>query len=84
MHPLKAPFPFFGGKSRVADNVWSRFGNVPNYVEPFAGSLAVLLGRPHIPGCETVNDKDCYISNFWRSLRQDSQGVARWPKGCVL
>ena len=39
MHTLKAPFPFFGGKSRVADNVWSRFGNVPNYVEPFAGSL---------------------------------------------
>ncbi|KKM69533.1 hypothetical protein LCGC14_1449830, partial [marine sediment metagenome] len=43
---LKAPFPWFGGKRRVADKVWERFGDVPNYVEPFAGSLAVLLERP--------------------------------------
>jgi len=28
---VKAPFPWFGGKSRVADLVWDRFGNVPNY-----------------------------------------------------
>ena len=46
---LKAPFPWFGGKSRVAHFVWPRFGNVGNYVEPFAGSLAVLLKRPHEP-----------------------------------
>jgi hypothetical protein len=32
-----APFPWFGGKSRAADLVWERFGDVPNYVEPFAG-----------------------------------------------
>jgi hypothetical protein len=30
--PLKAPFPWPGGKSRVADLVWSRLGNVDNYV----------------------------------------------------
>jgi hypothetical protein len=29
---LKAPFPWFGGKSRVAEIVWDRFGDVPNYV----------------------------------------------------
>lgn len=46
---LKAPFPWFGGKSRVASIVWERFGDVPNYVEPFFGSGAVLLGRPHPP-----------------------------------
>ena len=40
---LKAPFPWFGGKSKVAGLVWERFGDVANYVEPFAGSLAVLL-----------------------------------------
>lgn len=38
---LKAPFPWFGGKSRVAPLIWARFGEVRNYVEPFAGSLAV-------------------------------------------
>ena len=39
---LSAPFPWFGGKRQVADEVWSAFGDVVNYVEPFAGSLAVL------------------------------------------
>jgi hypothetical protein len=79
---LKAPFPWFGGKSRVAPEVWDRFGDVDNYVEPFAGSLAVLLGRPTPPQTETVNDLDCYLANFWRSLRYDPEGVteaADWP-----
>ncbi len=75
---LKAPFPWFGGKSRVADLVWSRFGDVSNYVEPFAGSLAVLLGRPHEAHTETVNDKDCYLANFWRALAADPEGVVLW------
>ena len=69
---------WFGGKSRVAASVWQRFGNVPNYVEPFAGSLAVLLGRPHAPKIETVNDKDCYLANFWRAVQHAPDEVARW------
>ena len=43
---LKSPFPWYGGKSKVAKIVWERFGDTANYVEPFAGSLAVLLSRP--------------------------------------
>ena len=65
-----------GGKSKVADIVWDRFGDVPNYCEPFFGSGAVLLGRPHAPGTETVNDLDCMVANFWRALRNDPDGVA--------
>jgi site-specific DNA-adenine methylase len=81
---LQAPFPWFGGKSRVAHLVWERFGDVPNYVEPFAGSLAVLLGRPQWGGdrSELVNDADCYLSNFWRALKENPRGVleaADWP-----
>ena len=41
---MKAPFPWFGGKSRAASIIWQRFGNVRNYVEPFAGSLAADFG----------------------------------------
>jgi len=55
---LDTPFPYFGGKSKIADIVWKRLGDVPNYVEPFFGNGAVLLRRPHKPGIETVNDKD--------------------------
>jgi site-specific DNA-adenine methylase len=80
---LKAPFPYFGGKSSIARKVWKRFGNVHNYVEPFFGSGAVLLGRPKpFVGTETVNDADGFVSNFWRALQADPEKVAHyadWP-----
>ena len=77
--PLKAPFPYFGGKSRVASLVWERFGDVRNYVEPFFGSGAVLLARPTpFVGIETVNDADGMLANFWRAVQSDPEAVARW------
>jgi hypothetical protein len=76
---LKAPFPWFGGKSRAAAEVWKRFGEVRNYVEPFFGSGAMLLGRPQpFEGTETVNDADGMLSNFWRATAAAPAEVARW------
>ena len=79
---LRAPFPYFGGKSGCANLIWSALGDVGNYAEPFAGSLAVLLARPHTPRIETVNDTDCHIANFWRAVKQHPDTVAEhanWP-----
>lgn len=81
---MKAPFPWFGGKRKVAAEVWAALGDVDQYVEPFAGSLAVLLARPtgHRGTTETVNDMDRYIANFWRALANDPEQVAHyadWP-----
>ncbi len=81
---LKAPFPYMGGKSRVAAEVWRRFGDVPNYIEPFFGSGAVLLRRPPFDGnrIETINDIDGHLANFWRALQADPDEVAYhadWP-----
>lgn len=74
---LRAPFPCFGGKSKVADLAWRRFGAVKNYVEPFFGSGAVLLRRPQpFIGPETVNDKDAYVANFWRALKANPEKLA--------
>ena len=42
---LKAPFPYFGAKSRAAPLIWERLEDVKYYIEPFAGSLTVLLSR---------------------------------------
>lgn len=75
---LKSPYSFFGGKSRVANVIWSGLGPISNYIEPFAGSLAVLLASPQVSKIETVNDKYCMISNFWRAVSQDPEGVAKW------
>lgn len=83
MTPLVAPFPYFGGKRRVAAEVWRRFGNVRSYVEPFFGSGAVLLARPQpFSGVETVNDLDGLLCNFWRAVKADPAAVAEaadWP-----
>ena len=39
---MKAPFSYFGGKSRAVDLVWHAFGaECLNYVEPFFGSGAM-------------------------------------------
>jgi len=73
-----------GGKSRIAREVWRRFGDVPNLVDPFFGSGAILLGRPPFEGnrIETVNDLDGHLANFWRALRAAPDEVAYhadWP-----
>lgn len=80
---MRAPFPWFGGKSRVAPIIWDRFGDVANYVEPFFGSGAVMLGRPHPAGIETVNDKDGFVCNFWRALQYDPDAVTNFADSPV-
>lgn len=77
---LKSPYPYFGGKSAIAAEVWKRLGDVDSYVEPFFGSGAVLLARPdgHKRMNEVINDKDGFVSNFWRAVSADAQAVARY------
>lgn len=90
--PLKAPFPAFGGKSKVARMVWPRFGAVANYAEPFCFSAAMLLLRPPpvtdggpdsiVNRRETINDANAYVANFWRAIAAEPGAVARfmdWP-----
>ena len=84
MPKLKAPFPWFGGKSQVAPLVWQALGDVKNYVEPFFGSGAVLLGRPHLPHVEIVNDRDGFVCNFWRALQAEPDAVAYYADQPVM
>lgn len=75
---LRPAYPYFGSKAAVAQTIWDALGDVPNYVEPFAGSAAVLLSR-HRPGkVETINDIHSFIPNFLRAVREDPDGVADW------
>ena len=79
MAGLKAPFPWYGGKSRSADLIWSMLGDPKVYAEPFAGSLAALLRRPptaHRRPREMVVDIDHHIVNFWRAVKHDPDAVA--------
>ena len=79
---LQAPFPYFGGKRKAAATVWAALGEVRNYVEPFAGSAAMLLAAPPGQRIETINDADGFVANFWRAIAQDPDAVAHhadWP-----
>jgi len=76
----KAPFPWFGGKSKAAELIWSRFGaeDLGNYVEPFLGSAAVFLRRPaEFSGWVTLNDFDGHLVNFWRSVSMKPEETAQ-------
>ena len=75
---LKSAYQYNGGKSRIAPIIWRAFGDVKYFIDPFMGSLAVLLQRPRPQGIEIVNDIDSFIVNFWRAVKNDPEGVAKY------
>jgi DNA adenine methylase len=65
---LKPPFAYYGGKTTLAAAIAALLPEHSHYVEPFAGSLAVLLAKPRSE-METVNDLDRDLMTFWQVLR---------------
>ncbi|GGM34857.1 DNA methyltransferase [Longimycelium tulufanense] len=65
---MRAPFAYYGGKTTLADRIVSLLPAHAHYVEPFAGSCAVLLAKPP-SRMETVNDLDHDLMTFWKVLR---------------
>lgn len=74
------PFAYFGGKVSLAERIVSLLPAHGHYVEPFAGSLSVLLAKP-AAAHETVNDLDGVLMAFWRVLRDRPEDLAR---ACAL
>ena len=64
---LKAPFPWFGGKSRVAKFVWDVLGDVPNYVEPFFGAGGMFFNKRKAK-YNIVNDYDNDVFNLFNVI----------------
>lgn len=73
---MKPPIPYFGGKITIGPTIAALLPDHTHYVEPFAGSLSILLAKP-ASAHETVNDLDGDVMNFWRVLRQRPQDLAR-------
>jgi DNA adenine methylase len=77
---MRPPIPYFGGKINIGPAVAALLPEHAHYVEPYAGSLAVLLAKP--PSAhETVNDLDQALITFWRVLRQRPDDLTR---ACAL
>src|SRR5258708_51536 len=73
---IKPPFTYFGGKTRIAPKIAALLPPHDHYIEPFAGSLAVLFAKPR-SAMETVNDIDKSIMGFWRLLRERPEDMMR-------
>lgn len=73
---MKPPFTYYGGKITLAERIVQALPPHSHYVEPFAGSLAVLLAKPRSK-METVNDLDRDLMTFWRVLRDQPDDLAR-------
>lgn len=74
--PLKPPFSYYGGKTTLAPRIAGLLPPHDHYVEPFAGSLAVLLAKAP-SRAETVNDLDGDLMTFWRVLRDQPDELER-------
>ena len=73
---VKPPFAYYGGKTTLAPKIAALLPAHEHYVEPFAGSLAVLLAKEP-SRAETVNDLDGDLVNFWRVLRDQPEELER-------
>jgi DNA adenine methylase len=78
---VKPPVPYFGGKITLGPAIAALLPEHEHYVEPYCGSLAVLLAKQQPSDHETVNDLDGVLMTFWRILRERPADLAR---ACAL
>lgn len=74
--PAKAPYAYYGGKSRMASEIAGLFPAHTNYVEPFFGSGAVFYAKRPNRGATILNDIDGNVVTFLRVLRDDPEGLS--------
>lgn len=73
---MRPPFAYYGGKIRLAPWIASLLPPHRVYVEPFAGSAAVLLAKAPCEH-EVLNDVDGNVVTFFRVLRDQPDDLER-------
>ncbi len=72
---MRAIFKYPGSKWSIAKWIIDFFPEHHSYLEPFAGSLAVLMNKPRSK-IETVNDLDGNVVNLFEWIRKDPERLA--------
>jgi DNA adenine methylase len=72
----RPPVPYFGGKITIAPDIAAILPAHRHYVEPYCGSLSVLLAKAP-SRMETVNDLDLELVTFWRVIRDHPGELGR-------
>jgi DNA adenine methylase len=73
---MRPPTNYYGAKTRLAPWIAGLLPTHRTYVEPFAGSAAVLFAKPPSP-TEILNDLDGQVVNFFTVLREQPDQLAR-------
>jgi DNA adenine methylase len=73
---MRPPTQYFGSKGRLGPWIASLLPTHRTYVEPFAGSAAVLFAKPPSP-TEVINDRDGDLVCLFRTLRDRGPELAR-------
>lgn len=76
-------FRWYGGKNRIVHILNALIPSHSIYVEPFAGSAALLLNHPK-SGQEIINDLDSDIAHFFATLADREKGKALVERLCNL
>lgn len=66
---MRSPIPWMGSKRRLAADILKRIPAHTCYVEPFAGSAAVLFAKEEPSRAEVLNDIDGELVNFFRVVK---------------
>lgn len=74
---VRSPFAYPGGKAYLASWIIEHLPQHDVYVEPFAGSAAVLVQKPPSYS-EIINDKDGDVIQFFRTLRDRTDELVSW------
>jgi DNA adenine methylase len=80
---IRAVAPWYGSKRTLAPRIVSELGPHKFYVEPFCGSLAVLLAKPPV-AMETANDLHGDLINLARVLANETAAEALYKAASRL
>lgn len=73
---MRAVLRYPGSKWNIAAKLAELIPEHHSYVEPYAGSLALLFNKPP-SAIETINDLDSDVTNLFRCIQKDSERLGR-------
>lgn len=77
MGSLETPFPYPGGKTRLADWILDQIPEHRRYVEVFGGAASVLFQKEPSP-VEVYNDLNTDLTNFFETVVGQPDALADW------
>ncbi|WP_310601219.1 DNA adenine methylase [Desulfobulbus sp.] len=80
---MAALIPYFGGKSRLAKTIISKFPEHQCYVEVFAGGAHVLFNKPQSK-IEVINDLDRDLVSLYRTVKYHPEELHRQFKYVLI